>query len=50
MRRRWRNCFEPQPGSFESAGFRVLVEESVPRNGVSWARFRMRKPLDAAHT
>ncbi|MFM0557362.1 GNAT family N-acetyltransferase [Paraburkholderia sediminicola] len=36
--------------SFERAGFEMLVEERVQRNGVSLARFRMRKPLDAAHT
>ncbi|MFM0336199.1 GNAT family N-acetyltransferase [Paraburkholderia fungorum] len=36
--------------SFESAGFQKLAEESVCRNGVSLARFRMRKPLGAAHT
>jgi hypothetical protein len=36
--------------SFERAGFQILVEERVQRNGVSLARFRMRKSLDAAHT
>ncbi|WNC88454.1 GNAT family N-acetyltransferase [Paraburkholderia sp. FT54] len=36
--------------SFERAGFQVRAEERVQRNGVSLARFRMRKPLDAAHT
>jgi putative acetyltransferase len=36
--------------SFERAGFETLIEERVQRNGVSLARFRMRKPLDAAHT
>ncbi|NMM01066.1 GNAT family N-acetyltransferase [Paraburkholderia sp. RP-4-7] len=36
--------------SFESAGFQMLAAETVRRNGVSLARFRMRKPLDAAHT
>jgi hypothetical protein len=50
IRSRWRNSFEPQSGRFESAGFQMLTEESVLRNGVSWARFRMQKPLDAAHT
>jgi hypothetical protein len=37
-------------GSFESAGFQMFAEETVLRNGVSLGRFRMRKPLDAAHT
>jgi hypothetical protein len=36
--------------NFERAGFQVRAEERVQRNGVSLARFRMRKPLDAAHT
>lgn len=50
-RRRWRcHCFEPQSGSVECAGFQMLTDETVLRNGVSLARFRMRKPLDAAHT
>ncbi len=35
--------------SFERAGFHVLTEESVERNGVSLRRFRMQKPLVAAH-
>jgi hypothetical protein len=63
MRRRSPRYFAPRsPGlprltidedarrSFERAGFQMLVEERVQRNGVSLARFRMRKPLDAAHT
>lgn len=33
----------------------IATQQATPgvshwRNGVSWARFRMRKPLDAAHT
>lgn len=36
--------------SFGRAGFQVVAEETVTRNGVSLARFRMRKPLGAAHT
>jgi len=34
--------------SFERAGFHVLSEEDVVRNGVSLKRFRMQKPLVAA--
>lgn len=36
--------------SFERAGFQLVADETVTRNGVSLARFRMRKPLGAAHT
>ncbi|HEY3598932.1 MAG TPA: GNAT family N-acetyltransferase [Paraburkholderia sp.] len=35
--------------SFERAGFHVLEEEDVARNGVSLKRFRMQKPLVTAH-
>jgi hypothetical protein len=35
--------------SFERAGFGVLAQERVERNGVSLSRFRMLKPLAAAH-
>jgi putative acetyltransferase len=35
--------------SFERAGFHVLEEENLDRNGVSLKRFRMQKPLVAAH-
>ena len=35
--------------SFERAGFHVLEEENLDRNGVSLQRFRMQKPLVAAH-
>ncbi|WJF91244.1 GNAT family N-acetyltransferase [Paraburkholderia bonniea] len=33
---------------FATAGFQVLAEEDVQRNGVSLRRFRMEKPLAAA--
>ncbi|PRX26593.1 hypothetical protein B0G75_11895 [Paraburkholderia sp. BL18I3N2] len=36
--------------SRERTGFQMPVKTRVQRNGVSLARFRMRKPLDAAHT
>jgi putative acetyltransferase len=35
--------------SFARAGFHACAEEVVTRNGVSLRRFRMQKPLDAAH-
>lgn len=36
--------------SFARAGFQVAAEEALTRNGVSLRRFRMQKPLGAAHS